>query len=270
MRVFPTLVMGCALILGGWPPSALADPFKLNSGKIVDILAVETVKTAQGPALKLRYSSKTPLSDTATLRKEADGLWEHFFVNAERGGHSRAEITAVGPNKAGAGTPVDFIFVKRAGDWRTLEMGLGPKGKLTENFLRELDDRGKWISDHKNYNAILLYLAKDWTVTYIYPRHLGIEPVTLDRESLFELYRRFKDKLTSFNITGQSEILSIQISNNGLAVQTETRAKRHATIQGRPVTLVGRLIENIELRQGAVVATQAHLVVEDIAVGVEH
>jgi hypothetical protein len=222
MRVFPTLVMGCALILGGWPQTALADPFKLNSGKIVDILAVKTVKTAKGRTLKLRYSSKTPLSDTATLRKEADGLWEHFFVNAERGGHSRAEITAVGPNKDGAGTPVDFIFVKRNGDWRTLEKGLGPKGKLTEKFIRELDDRSKWISDHKNYNAILLYLAKDWTVTYIYPR------------------------------------------------QTETRAKRHATIQGRPVTLVGRLIENIELRQGAVVATQAHLVVEDIAVGVEH
>ncbi|MEE8213200.1 MAG: hypothetical protein V3R79_01275 [Alphaproteobacteria bacterium] len=69
MRVFSTLVMGGALLLGGWPQTALADPFKLNSGKIVDILSVAPVKTAKGRTLKMRYRSKTALSDTATLRK---------------------------------------------------------------------------------------------------------------------------------------------------------------------------------------------------------
>ena len=161
MRIFSTLViglvMGGALVLGGWPQTASADPFKLNSGKIVDILSVAPVKTAKGRTLKMRYRSKTPLSDTATLRKEADGLWEHFFVNAERGGHSRAVISAMGPKKAPhRGTPVDFIFVKRAGGWRTLEKGLGPKGKLTEKCIREFDGRTTSIDNHKNYNALLL------------------------------------------------------------------------------------------------------------------
>ena len=268
MRVFSTLVMGCALFLNAGPQTALADPFKLNSGKIVDILSVAPVKTAKGRTLKLRYRSKTALSDTATLRKEADGLWEYFLVNAERGGHERVVISAMGPKKAGAGTPVDFIFVKRASGWRTLEHGLGPKGKLTEKFIRELAGRDKRLEYHRNYNADLLYLAKDWTVTYTYPRHLGIDPITIDRETLFEWNKRILD--SNSNLSGQSEILRIKISSNGMAAQAEIRVDGQMNIRGRLMAFVGRYLSNVELRQGAIVYTQALMVVEDIAVAMEH
>jgi len=270
MRVFSTLVMGCALFLGGWPQTALADPFKLNSGKIVDILSVKAVQTTKGRTLKLRYSSKTPLSDTTTLRKEADELWEHFFVNAERGGHSRAVISAVGPKKAARkGKPVDFVFVKRAGGWRTLEKGLGPTGKLTEQLIRKLYDHSKWINDHRNINAVMLYLANGWTTTYTYPRELGIEPFTLDRATFFEAYQRLKDKIASYNTSGPIELRGIHVSSSGMTAKVEFLTRRHATIRGQTVTMVGRLIDNLALRQGAVVSTQTHMVVEDIFEGVK-
>jgi hypothetical protein len=268
MRVIPALVMAWALILGGWPQTALADPFKLNSGKIVDILAVDTVKTAQGTVLKLQFRSKTPLSDTVTLRIEANGLWEHFLVNAERGGHKKAVISAMGPKKAGAGKPVDFIFVKRAGDWRTLAKGLGPDKKLTEKYLRQLASSNKRLEDHGNHNAALLYLARDWTVTYVYPNHFGIEPITLDRDTFFELRGRLKGKIKNKSI--KIEFLGIHVSDNGMAAQMEMKAMGQTAIRGRLVSYVGRYISNIELRQGAIVSTQAQIVFEKMAENMEH
>lgn len=268
MRVIPALVIGCAVILGGWQQTASADPFKLNSGKIIDILAVNTVKTAQGSVLKLQFRSKTPLSDIVTLRIEANGLWEHFLVNAERGGHKKAVISAMGPRKAGAGKPVDFIFVKRSGDWRTLAKGLGPEKKLTETYIRALTDSNKRTEDHGNYNAVLLYLAKDWTITYTYPRHFGIEPITLDRDTFFDLRERIKGTVTNKNM--KIKFLSIHVAKNGMSAQTEIQIKGQSTVRGRLVSLVGRYISNIELRQGAIVSTQALLAFEDIAKAVEH
>ena len=68
MRHIPALLIVCALSAGGGPQAALADPFKLDSGKVVEIIAVAAVNTNWGAALKLNYRSKTALSDTATLR----------------------------------------------------------------------------------------------------------------------------------------------------------------------------------------------------------
>ena len=268
MRIIPALLTGCALILGGWQQPASADPFKLNSGKIVDILAVNTVKTAQGSALKLQFRSKTPLSNILMLRIEANGLWEHFLVNAERGGHKKAIISAMGPKKAGAGKPVDFIFVKRTDGWRTLAKGLGPEKKLTEPYIRTLADSNKRIEDHGNYNAVLLYLAKDWTITYTYPGSFGIEPITLDRETFFDLRERLKGTVANKNM--KIKFLNIHVSKNGMSAQTVIKVKGQATVRGRLVSLIGRYINNLELRQGAIVSTQALLAFEDIVEAVEH
>ena len=127
MRVIPALLMTCALFLDGWMQPAWGDQFRLDSGKIVDIIAVKAVKSIKGPVLKLEYRSKTPITDVATLRKEADELWDNFSVNVERGGHKYAVIRALGPNKAIPCEPVDFIFVKLKGDWHTLEYAPDPK-----------------------------------------------------------------------------------------------------------------------------------------------
>ena len=273
MRVFTTLMIGCALALGGWQKTVLADPFKLNSGKIVDILAVGKVKTAQGPALKMQFRSKTLHSDAFMLRREANELWEHFVVNVNRGGFRRAVISAMGPKKGAATKPVDFIFVKRTSGWRTLENGLGPKDKLTESFLRKGADRSRRLKFHRNYNAMLLYMAKDWSITYTYPRRTGIEPFWIDRETLIEWNERlWKQSKTGskLDLSGQMEIVKINILNKGMTAQAEIRVAGQMNIRGQLVSIAGRYITQIELRQRALVATHAYMMVEDIGVAVEH
>ncbi|MFB3053847.1 MAG: hypothetical protein ACE1ZY_00840, partial [Alphaproteobacteria bacterium] len=146
--------------------------------------------------------------------------------------------------------------------------GLGPKGKLTEEFLRELADHHKRLEYHGNHNAASLYLAKDWTVTYTYPRDLAIDPITIDRETLFELNERMQ--ASKSNVSGQSEVLRINISSDGMAAQGEFRVNGQMTIAGRLVSFVGRYITNLELRQGAIVSTQTLIVFEDIFETVEH
>ena len=182
-------------------------------------------------------------------------------------------ISARGPKKAGAGKPVDFIFVKRASGWRTLENGLGPKDKLTESFLMKGADRSRRLKFHRNYIAMSLYLAKDWTITYTYPRHLGIEPFWIDRETLIEWNERlWKEHKTGskLDLSGRMEILKIIILNNGMTAQAEIRVSGQMNIRGQLVSIAGRYITQIELRQRAIVSTHAYMLVEDIGVAVEH
>ena len=226
----------------------------------------------KGRTLVMRFGTKTSLSDIPGLRKEADELWEHFVVNVDRGGYKRAVISAVAPDKA-VSKAVDFVYVKRAGDWRTLVTGLGPKDKLTERFLRSLAGRSRRLEFHRNYNALLLYLAKDWTITYTYPRKFGIEPFWIDRETLIEWNERLwsgRKTGSRGDMSGRLEILRINVSDNGMAAQAEIRITGHMNIRGQLVSMIGRYISNIELRQGALVSTHAHMLIEEVAVAVEH
>lgn len=262
MRIIPALVIGCALLLGGWPQTALADPFKLNSGKIVDILSVGTVKTAKSRTLKMRYRSKTALSDTTTLRKEADGLWEYFFVNAERGGHSRAVISAMGPKKAAhKGEPVDFIFVKRAGGWRTLENGLGPKGKLTRSIIESFIERVESVLIHKNWNAALLYMAKDFSGRLSDPKFGAYAPKTFTRESYIAMARKAFAQIRNWK--HKYEIISVRLSSGDTVAEVEFRQIGQASFKGYYVDNVVRSTAHYEFRDGVMLWTRNRATVED-------
>jgi hypothetical protein len=182
-------------------------------------------------------------------------------------------ISAVGSKKGATAKPVDFIFVKRASGWRTLENGLGPKEKLTESFLRTGTDRSRRLKFHRNYNTMLLYLAKGWTVTYTYPKHGGIEPFWIDRKTLIEWNERLWEESktgSQLDLSGQIEILKINILNNGMTAQAEILVNGQMSIRGQLVHLAGRYITQIELRQRVLVSTHAYMVVEDIGMAVEN
>lgn len=261
MRVLTLLAIGCVLVLGGWPQSALGDPFKLNSGKVVEIVSVKVTKTGKNPTLKLEFRSKTPLTDAVTLRKEADGLWEHFFVNAERGGHKRAVISALGPGKSGTRKPVNFTFVKRNGDWRTLENGLRLNGKLTTGIMRRFVDRMRSVFIDQNWNAARLYMAKEFTGTMSDPKFGAYAPKSLGREAYIANMRNAFEQISSWE--HEDKILSIRLSPQGTSAEVDVRQKGRTRVRNLLVSNVVRSTSNFEVRNGTILWTRSRATVED-------
>ncbi len=119
MRKFISLAFCSVLLVCNWPQTAASAPHKLNSGKSVEILGIGPVYFTKGdPALVLKYRTNVPLKDVATLRKEADEIWNKFVVNVERKKYKNAAITASGP-KSGfiitTNKTHSFVYQKRNG-----------------------------------------------------------------------------------------------------------------------------------------------------------
>ncbi len=239
---------------------AWADPFRVNSGKVLDIVSIKPEATAKGRALVMVFGTKTPLTDIPGLRIEADELWEHFVVNVERAGHSRAVIRATN----GGGAPVDFVYVKRGGDWRTLEKELGPGGTLTEEFIKESFEHGILAAEHMGRNATELYLARDWTITYTYPPQLGIPPITVDRVRVYEMNRQLQARMGDQRPQRQISLNKIEIAPNGKFASIQILYTGVANINGRVIQMTGHIVNSIAVQDGAVISLESHMVVREM------
>lgn len=243
---------------------ARAAPFKVNSGKTLEILAIKPGQTEAGPALVLHYVPQVPLTDLRGLRREADELWEHFAQNADAANVSRAVVRATDPKSRD--NAVDFVYVKRGGIWHTLEKEL-KNGKLTERFIRDAHDHQQWIHKHRNYAAIVLYVGDDWTVTYTYPPEMGIGRQTFDRKMMLVLLektrRKIKERQTKIDIT------DIRISADGQSATVSTRLSGETEINGQIMSMSGQGQDFVVVRDGTVVSIRSVITIEKFSVAIE-
>ncbi len=256
-----------SVFIAGAPRPAASDPFTLNSGQSVEILSVTKGPAARGPALTLKYRTKVPPEDGPALRKEADEIWEHFIVNAERGGHQRAVIrtsAAKSDQTSAAAEPVSFIFEKRDGLWRSLESKARQENRLDKGFVRAFVERIDWAAKHANSHSLHLFMDDDWTMTVADPRWQAPTPVTFGRELALEMGSRIL--AAGSDHTLDREILAIRISSNRRAARVDSRETDTVTMAGRSVTTVGRSSDYFQLRGDVMLWTKSVTRIEKLVV----
>lgn len=265
MRVLGRLLLTVLVLAGPALGRAEAEPFRVNSGQVLEVISIKPEKTERGRALVMLFSTGTPMNDIHGLRKEADQLWEHLSVNAEAGNFRRAVIRATpAPN---APRSVDFIYERRGPDWRTLEKGLEASGRLTERAIRALYDRSQNIIRDRNWNVALLYTAKDLTVTYSFPGVPGAKPFTLDRQGTLAMSRENAESMENYD--RRSEVQRIDIAPDGKSARVESLEIDFLRINGQVVTGQARAISDLRLRDGAIVIWRMEMAVTGVSVGVD-
>lgn len=264
MRKLVRFILILVLLAAGHVVPAQAAPFKVNSGKTLEVLAIKPEKADTGPSLVLHYATRLALTNLQGLRREADELWEHFSANADAAKVTRAVVRATDPKRAG--NAVDFVFVKRAGIWHTEEKGL-KNGKLTERLIRDAHDHQQWIHKHKNYTAILLYLGNDWTVTYTYPPEMRIGRQTFDRKRMLGLLEQMRRRVTERQT--KIEITDIRISPDGKSATVSTRLSGETEMNGQIMNMSGEGQDFVVVRDGTVVSIRSIATIEKFSVAIE-
>jgi hypothetical protein len=264
MRKLCGFILAVILLAAADGGTAQAAPFKVNSGKTLEVLAIKPEKAAAGPALVLHYATSVPLADHKGLRREADELWEHFSQNADAANVTRAVVRATDPK--GREKPVDFVFVKRGGIWHTVEKGL-EGGKLTEQFIRDAHDHQQWIHKHKNNVATVLYLGNDWTVTYTYPPEMRVGRQTFDRKMMLTLLEQARNKITERNT--KIEITDVRISSDGKSATVSSRLSGETEINGQIMNMNGEGQDFVVVRDGTVVSIRSVVTIEKFSVAIE-
>lgn len=115
------------VILLAGAATAEQSTIKLKSGKEVKAVKVGPVY-GQGMkklAVELQYETELKVSDLATLRKEADQVWEVFRPDVEKANEKTAIVSAVEKRPPGVITRSEgynFVFEKQAdGAWHCLD-----------------------------------------------------------------------------------------------------------------------------------------------------
>jgi hypothetical protein len=264
MRTRLNLILAAAALLLSWSETTVSQPLTLGSGKSVEILGVGPLLSTQGgSALMLKYRTLLPLKDVPTLRKEVDEIWERFVVDVERGHYQTAFISANEPAKGFIitwGDSYGFAFEKKDGTWRTLESKERALAKLDQSFVREFVDRLDTAIQHNNMNALLLYMADDWTITTTNSGEKAPAPQTMDRLQYAASTHAILAAAT--RLQEHREIISVSIDEGGTIARVESRETSEATIKEQQLAVVARLTDMFELRDNVMLWTKAIGVVE--------
>ena len=264
MRTCLNLILAAVVLLLSWSETIVAQSLTLGSGKSVEILGVGPVLSTQGKsALVLKYRTLLPLKDVPTLRKEVDEIWERFVVDVERGHYQTAAISANEPAKGfiiAWGNSFGFAFEKKDGSWRTLESKERALAKLDQSFMREFVDRLDTAIEHNNMNALLLYMADDWTGTTTNPGEKAPAPQTMDRLQFAARLRATLAAATRHQ--SHREIVSISIADGGTIARVESRETSEVTIKEQQIAVVERSTDMFELRDNVMLWTKSISVVE--------
>jgi len=258
MRTRLNLILAAAVLLLSRSETIVAQPLTLGSGKSVEILGGGPVVSTRGEsALVLKYRTLLPLKDVATLRKEVDEIWERFVVDAERGHYQMAVISANEPAKGFIitwGNSFGFVFEKKDGSWRTLESKERALAKLDPSFMREFVDRLDTAAEHNNINALLLYMADDWTGASTSSGQ------TMDRSKYAASIHATLAAAT--RLQHHREIISVSIAEGGTAACVESRETSEVTIKEQQIALVERSTDMFELRDNVMLWTKSISAVE--------
>lgn len=240
---------------------AFAGQLKLNSGKSVELLEAREVEAADGKTLMLEYKTRLSLDDTATLRKEADEIWEKFVVEVERGGYKAATISARASKSArsnAATDPFHTAYKKINGAWRTRLRPAGVTAPLNEATIREIVDRQVWAVVHNNYNAWQLFVAKDWQIT-------GVDLERTNRLNLDQYLAKVKqtrDAVEDYRY--QFEIVDIAIDRKSGSARLEGRVFQSMTLNGKVIDVVARVSDVMIVQNGFMVWTHGQIVDREI------
>jgi hypothetical protein len=256
------IVSAFLLLMSG--SAALASQIiTLGSGKSVEILSVGPLQSTQGwSSLMLKYRTSIPLDQLATLRQEADEIWERLVVDAERGHYPTAVISAGGPEQGGiikTGKSYNFVFEKRDASWRTFESKERAQAKLDESFVKEFVDRLDRSLEENNMNAALLYLADDWTMTVTNPGDAS-QSQTMDRMKFAAISHATFAAARSRS--HHRDIVSIAIGQGGAAAQVDSRETEAMTINDHQIAGVERSTDLFELRGDVMLWTRSTSVIE--------
>jgi hypothetical protein len=234
----------------------------LGSGKSIQIIAVGPMQFSSGnSALMLRYKTAIPLTDMASLRKEANEVWDRFQIDVEHAGNQQAIVSANEPETGGIishSQGCNFIFEKKDGSWRFLEGDGKAPIKLDDNFVREFCDRMDWVYEHNEMNAFLLYLANNYSGTFTQGTSA---PQTADRMKLAAMtYQTLK---ATQNYHFQRKILKIEINDTGTSAQVESQETEQGTVNGHDMNEIEHCIDNLEVQGNSVVVTKTTTSMED-------
>lgn len=269
MRKITGLTAALAFLVLAHAGTALADPFKVNSGKILDVVAIQEVKSEGTRALAMRFGTKTSLSDLFGLRAEADELWEHLVVNVEKGGYRRAVIRAQAAGGPRDGKTVEFVYLKRGKEWRTLEKGLGRGERLTGDFVRArfavYSGKDRF---HHSPNLLLLYTSPDWTISYTYPKETGVGPIDYDRIGFMDVVRQTLN--ASSRNKERVNLVRVKVSQSGKTAATVFKLSGDVVINGVTFIMSGHFYDTVKLRQGAIVSVRSRMVIDSIEMSRAH
>jgi len=164
-------------------PGSGPEPLVLGSGKTVELLSVGPLQSPQGwVAMLVKYRTAVPLSDLPALREEVDEVWNSCAPDLEHSAYTNAIISASADDTGAAPAPgnvYNFVFEVRDDSWRTFEPRQRAQAGLDPAFVRAFVHRLDTAFEHAATNALLLYIANDWTLTIASP---NAPPQTLDRK----------------------------------------------------------------------------------------
>ena len=186
----------------------------LGSGKAVAILSVAPMQSSDGRTkLAITYKSALPAGKEAALREEVDEIWQHFVRDANRGNYDTAVITT-------SHAPRGFVFARKDGAWRTYETKARQAAKLDRAFVAEFIERLDWLYEHHEVDALLLYLASDWTLTQSSSAEPHRDPQTVTLGQFKEQLEAMSSAITSHRHL--REIDDIVIDRDGTSARVSS------------------------------------------------
>jgi hypothetical protein len=254
------------LFAGGaaiWSAARAGQSLTLGSGKSIEILTVGPLQSAHGwSALVLKYRTAIPLNDSLALRKEADEIWDRYLAGAVTSGPQFAIISASQADNrpAATGNSYDVIFEKQDGSWRTHETKERAQARLDAAFVRQFMERIDYAFEYNEMNALLLYMANDWTVTIANPNGAGSAPETLDRQKFVKVSHAAFAAASARR--HRREIGKISIGGGGTVAEVESREIEEIAVDGRQISSVERSTDTFELRGDVMVWVKSTSVVD--------
>ncbi|HYM31441.1 MAG TPA: hypothetical protein VEU47_09095 [Candidatus Cybelea sp.] len=233
----------------------------LKSGAIVELWSIRPFRSRQGwTALMLQYQTKTPFSDRVALRREADEIWERFVIDAIRSGQRVAIISAnefrPASNASSVRTPsFDFIYRLDQGSWRAQESIVNPPQRIEAETVKEFVARTDWLAANHDANALLLYLADDWTAGVKVQSDRGVEETVLDRSQVAAQLRVSEQRMK--NHEHKREIVKIDIAADGQSATVESLERDTFEVGGERFASKAHEIDEIRLVNGSLVFTRS-------------
>lgn len=176
-HIFLLLLINTLLICCSSEPNYTVQ--KLPSGKEIKILNIGKMHfTNDIPALVLRYQTDIIITDTDSLRKEAEEIWPVFRVNVEKSGLSNATImpTTVPIRKY-------FIFTTNKSYYFTISRNSNGTWQHNKSWKRDYSKEAKTIAERYIESSIDQSID-NIVKTFNYPKKFTSEQLIKDVRAL--------------------------------------------------------------------------------------
>ncbi len=255
---FRRTILGIAVAMAVVSSVGAADAPVMQSGKPLDIISIAPLQSSQGwSALVLTYRTAIPLTELEPLHREADEVWNHFVVDAERGKYRSALIsatqaaTSVDPKQARS---YNFAYQKQGANWRGYDFKPGEASRLDEGKVRNTIARFDAALDRNEINAVMLYLGDNWSHVLNMANDGKPFSGTLNRVRFIELTARTLARVKDFQHTRR--IARVTIAPDGQSAEIASEETESGTLDGRPVNQMEQTIDRVGIEGASIVLTK--------------